>query len=101
MIAYRLLEDGGFVCGCTETGATIYAYPSSTLASQAKRAKRHDDRERLAGGALQIDLSGWRGYPHIVAIHDARMWTMLAEIAKPSADAQARIDRDWRPSITS
>lgn len=37
MIEYKLDKDGGFFAHDTETGATAYAYPTSTHAVQARR----------------------------------------------------------------
>ncbi len=37
MIVYRILPDGGFVCGDTTTLVTVYAYPSSECAEGAKK----------------------------------------------------------------
>ena len=37
MIVYKLLPDGAFIVGDTETRNTSYAYPTSTNATQAKR----------------------------------------------------------------
>lgn len=38
MIKYRMLPDGGFVVGDTETGNASYAYPTSISAEGAKNA---------------------------------------------------------------
>lgn len=35
---FRYTKGGGFVCGDTKTGITVYAYPTST---NARRAIRH------------------------------------------------------------
>lgn len=37
MIVYRILPDGGFVCGDTSTLVTVYAYPTSECAEGAKK----------------------------------------------------------------
>ena len=36
-IMHRLLPDGGFVCGDTETSRTSYAYPTSSHATNARQ----------------------------------------------------------------
>ena len=36
MIRFKLETNGAFIAGDTETGRTVYAYPSSTHATQAK-----------------------------------------------------------------
>ena len=36
-IRYALLDDGGFVAECLNTGATAYAYPTSPYASKARK----------------------------------------------------------------
>ena len=36
MIVYRIVPDGGFVCGDTTTLVTVYAYPTSVCAEGAK-----------------------------------------------------------------
>jgi hypothetical protein len=69
MIVYKLLDDGGFVCGDTETRLTSYAYPTSTYAGTAKRnplvvAEKMVQRERRYGGKFE-------------AFYDAQNWVKL------------------------
>lgn len=37
-IVFKLLDDGGFVVGDTDTGRTAYAYPTSPFATKAKKS---------------------------------------------------------------
>jgi hypothetical protein len=37
MIVYKMLADGAFVAGDTETGRTCYAYPTSSHATLARK----------------------------------------------------------------
>ena len=48
-MAYRLLPDGGFVCGDSATGLTAYAYPCSAHAEAARRAPLATAQAMLAG----------------------------------------------------
>ncbi len=72
MIVYKIMEDGGFVCGDTDSTLTSYAYPTSTHATRAKKNAAHVaqvmlDRELKC---LRVD-AGVRAY-------DARNWEKLA-----------------------
>lgn len=73
MIVHKLLPDGGFVAGDTESRATCYAYPTSIHANMARRAPDKAAREMLT--------DGWRGFPDIVARYDAGNWAMLESAA--------------------
>jgi hypothetical protein len=53
MIVYKLLDNGGFVAGDTETRLTCYAYPSSVYAVTAKR-----NSEKIAGEMIRDEM--WR-----------------------------------------
>ena len=75
MITYKILPDGAFVAGDTETRATAYAYPSSP---RAERAKRFPEREASA----MIAEQAWRvaqGYAqvHSPRHYDAANWRKL------------------------
>lgn len=72
-IAYRLLPDGGFVCGDTQTGLTSYAYQTSTHAERARRHPKLVAREMCgAEDAICRVLPSVRGA-------DARHWQILAQ----------------------
>lgn len=70
MIVYKLLEDGGFVCGDSHTGMTAYSYPTSDNARLARRvnpalvAGLKLAKERRYGGKHEAD-------------YDARNWAQL------------------------
>jgi hypothetical protein len=69
VIVHKLLPDGGFVCGDTETRITSYAYPTSTHATSAKRNPTKVAAEMMAN---QVRY----GLPHEVA-YDELMWGRL------------------------
>jgi len=66
---FKLLLDGGFVCGDTESRVTSYAYPTSEHAVLAKR-----DAAKVA--ATMLGAERRYGMPH-EADYDARMWRKL------------------------
>jgi hypothetical protein len=72
-IQYKLLTDGGFVVGDTETGITAYAYPSSEHATKA--------RKNPSGIASEmIKRENEIAFCHMSNIgldHDARNWGLL------------------------
>ena len=72
-IVYKLDSDGGFTCGDTESRVTVYAYPTSPMASSAKR-------DPLATATVRLERenrASFRGSPLIVADYDARNWRVL------------------------
>lgn len=71
MIVHKLLPDGGFVCGDTETRRTSYAYPTSTHAIMAKR------RPNRAAWAMLREANDFPAPVGIQATYDARQWAKL------------------------
>ena len=55
-IRYFLDAQGGFTVGDTLTGATCYAYPTSTHATDAKRRACAVAREMIASGTYRNKL---------------------------------------------
>ncbi len=47
-ILHKLMADGGFLCGDTETGMTAYAYPTSTYAVAARKKPEGVAAEMIA-----------------------------------------------------
>ncbi len=78
MILHKLMPDGAFVCGDTKTGATVYAYPTSQNAENAKK-----DPEGVAFAMLAIENAYatrpaiGRGSPRLVAEYDRLQWEKL------------------------
>ena len=74
MIVHRLLPDGGFVAGDTDTGETSYAYPTS---ESATRAKRH--AELIAAEMVKRANAAASWIPlHIAQPYNARNWATLS-----------------------
>lgn len=74
MIEYIIDSDGGFTCGDTVTGFTVYAYPTSTTALQARRDAAGTARRVLSNSeAFHARHASER---HIVD-YDARNWARL------------------------
>lgn len=76
MIRYRLLPDGGFVAGDTETGRTAYAYPTSPRAEAARK------RPEATATAILADSAGLLAQllPERPEYHLAN-WDLLDEVA--------------------
>jgi len=72
-MAWRLTDDGAFVCGDRTTGTTAYAYPTSEHASNAKRHARATAAKMLAGENARA------GRSNIKDIHcwDLRHWWII------------------------
>ena len=68
-IVYKLDEHGGFTAGDTETRVTSYAYPTSTYATQARRAP-----EMVANEMVRMETR--HGFAHEIE-YDARHWVVL------------------------
>lgn len=52
-LRFKLLDDGAFVCGDTETSVTAYAYPTSAYATEAQRCG-HDVATEM------MEKAAWR-----------------------------------------
>ena len=79
MIKFKLLDDGGFVCGDTVTGFTAYAYPTSVAAT---KAKRHPDT--VAQSMMTVE----NAHPADLGIqidYDVRNWERLFDCFAPEA----------------
>lgn len=68
MIVHTFDKDGGFIAGDTDTGLTCYAYPSSTHATQAKRASA-----KVAAKMMKNE----RSTVHDRSEYDGRHWAKL------------------------
>lgn len=75
MIKYRLLPDGGFVAGDTDSSRTAYAYPTSPYAEDAAK------RPALTAHAMINDAIACTSPVYIQRDYDARNWALLAEVA--------------------
>ena len=73
MIVYRILPDGGFVCGDTTTLVTVYAYPTSECAEGAKK-----NPQMTADIMLEIEAR-WRKTPRDE--YDKLNWDRLNAVA--------------------
>ena len=73
MIVYRILPDGGFVCGDTTTLVTVYAYPTSVCAEGAK-----NNPQMTAEIMLEIEAR-WRKTPRDE--YDKLNWDRLNAVA--------------------
>lgn len=77
MIVYEFGKDGSFVAGDTVTGRTVYAYPASSNATQARRkGKALPTAQAMMKkeNALGDWRSSWFGPDY-----DARNWARLSE----------------------
>ena len=72
---FKMLPDGGFVAGDTDSRLTSYAYPSSPHAIVAKKHARLVAEDML--GSERIE---YRKIPAI-AEYDARNWKLLTDEA--------------------
>lgn len=78
MIRFRLLPDGGFVAGDSQTGRTVYAYPTSNNARHAQHIPEY------VAQAMLLDTNRMatdRDTSPICREYDARNWALLAEVA--------------------
>lgn len=73
-IVFKLLADGAFVCGDTESRATCYAYPTSPFAEQAKKTP-----ETVAADMMRDEPLWPRSSPEI-RNHDNRNWARLQPV---------------------
>ncbi len=71
MIKFKLDKDGGFTCGDTQTGVTVYSYPTSIHANAAKR------NPETAARSILGEQGSYRGDPAIVWEYDMRNWARL------------------------
>jgi hypothetical protein len=72
VILYRILPDGGFVAGDTDTRRTAYAYPKSGLAFRAKL-------QAAKVAAEMVSAANAEAIPdHIRIPYDAANWGSLA-----------------------
>ena len=72
MIVYKLLEDGAFVAGDTETKHTNYAYPESDRAMEAKKSP-------LRAASSMMEFNNALSDPYgLFAEYDARNWARLS-----------------------
>lgn len=70
-IQFKMLEDGGFVAGDSETRITCYAYPTSDHAEAAKREPRI-----IAAEMIESENAGHRAWmPR--EDYDARNWERI------------------------
>lgn len=70
-IVFKLLPDGGFVAGDTESRMTSYAYPTSPLAKVARHSPKTVAEEMLAR-----EMPFFRVAPSILE-YDQRNWIIL------------------------
>lgn len=72
---FKMLPDGGFVAGDTDSRLTSYAYPSSPHAIVAKK------HARLVAEDMLGSESVWMRKVPAVAEYDTRNWKMLTDEA--------------------
>jgi hypothetical protein len=72
-ITYKLLEDGAFVAGDTDSRLTSYAYPTSIHATKAKRRPGKVAAAMIAGEEAAITATR-----NIRSDYDERNWQRLA-----------------------
>lgn len=72
-IVHKLLPDGGFVAGDTETRITCYAYPTSSHAVSAKKKPQETADEMIAGERSNAFVPS-----DIRLSTDERNWKLLA-----------------------
>lgn len=85
-IVFKLLDDGGFVVGDTDTGRTAYAYPTSPFATKAKKSPVNVAKAMMRNVARD-------GRSSTVIAYDTRNWTKLEREPLPPltpADIEAR-----------
>lgn len=70
-IQYRMLEDGAFIAGDTNTGRTAYAYPTSSHATLARRLPARIAAEMIASANRETVSQEIRDD------YDERNWTAL------------------------
>jgi hypothetical protein len=70
-IIFKLLSDGAFVAGDTESGMTTYAYPTST---NAEAAKKHPERQSIYAQSM---IDSQRRNNGIGADYDDANWQRL------------------------
>lgn len=70
MIIHAILSDGAFVAGCTSSGLTCYAYPTSTSALAARR-EPNAIAEEMIGRQLENPCLDHR------AEYDRRNWARI------------------------
>lgn len=75
MIYFAFDAQGAFIAGCAETGATGYAYPTSSYADAARRNPAAT-AEEMVGGIGRF----YRGFDSIVKPYDARNWAKLSAL---------------------
>ena len=73
MVVYKLLKDGAFVAGDTETRNTAYSYPGSANADEAKHAS---SRLVIAQKMMRFENSLKAKSMH-KAEHDTKNWALL------------------------
>lgn len=67
-IVHKVMPDGGFVCGDTQTGRTAYAYPTSPHATKARKSAATVAKAMMRNVGPTCDL---------VKEYDARNWQKL------------------------
>jgi hypothetical protein len=73
MITFKLLPDGGFVAGDTDTGRASYAYPTSSHATIARTMPA-----RIAAEMMESANRYAASCPaHILNDYHSRLWDML------------------------
>ena len=77
-IVYTFDKDGGFAVGDTETRITVYAYPTS---NHAEDAKCH--AEAVANIMIEEETRCGSGYGKEYQMeYDARNWERLAQVTE-------------------
>lgn len=69
MIKWRLTHDGAFVVGDTVTGLTVYSYPSSPNATDARRIPERVARDAIKSATPFANLDR--------ADYDRRNWALI------------------------
>lgn len=70
-IVYKILPDGGFVAGYTESKVTSYAYPSSAHASKARKAPA-----KVADQMIRFEIP-WAHESELGKEYDRKNWEIL------------------------
>jgi hypothetical protein len=77
-IMYKILPDGSFVAGDSESGLTSYAYPSSEYATKARR-----NPTEVASAMIKSEGVLSRTYSEYAKEYDRKNWeTLNKEVTK-------------------
>jgi hypothetical protein len=82
---YRMMPDGGFVCGDTVSRATAYAHPTSSHAKAAVSKPESVAMEMLRGAVKFKPLAEkmapvWPGMAEHMSDVSERHWDYLSEV---------------------